>query len=51
MGQALGVKMELDERCKYAEFDRYFSEVICRKYGMPCRICCVTCWEPEINED
>lgn len=38
MGQALGVKMELDERCKHAEFDRYFSEVICRKYGLPCRV-------------
>lgn len=43
MGQALGVKMELDERCKYAEFDRYFSECICRKYGLPCRVSCKSC--------
>lgn len=34
--------MRLD-KCKYAEFDRYYSEMLCRKYAMPCRICCVTC--------
>lgn len=43
MGQTLGVKMELDERCKYAEFDRYFSGCICRKYGLPCRVACASC--------
>lgn len=25
------------EKCKYAEFDRYYSEMLCRKYAMPCR--------------
>lgn len=36
-------------RCHHAEFDRYFSECICRKYGLPCRVACRTCREPEFE--
>lgn len=38
-------------RCHHAEFDRYFSECICRKYGMLCRVACRTCREPEFDPD
>lgn len=31
------------EKCKYAEFDRYYSEMLCRKYDMPCRVACASC--------
>lgn len=29
--------------CKYAEFDRYFSEYFCRKKATPCRLVCRYC--------
>lgn len=38
-------------RCKRSEYDRYFGECMCRKYGMPTRICCDTCREPEYETD
>lgn len=37
--------------CKRADFDRYFSEAICCKYGLPCRVACRTCREPEFETD
>lgn len=38
-------------KCKQAKFDRYFSERICHKYGLPCRVACRTCREPEFETD
>nr|DAK51462.1 MAG TPA: hypothetical protein [Caudoviricetes sp.] len=30
-------------KCPDAQFDRYFSECICRKSGKPCRLVCEKC--------
>lgn len=35
----------MDGKCEYAEFDRYLSEAVCRKYGLPCRVACKSCTE------
>lgn len=34
-------------KCKRAEFDDYFGEAMCRKYGIRCCVACNTCREPE----
>jgi hypothetical protein len=38
-------------KCRCAEFDNYFGEGICRKYGMRCCVACKTCKEPEWVEE
>lgn len=45
MGETLGVEVVIDinARCKWAKFDPYFSESICRKYGHACRVACMSC--------
>lgn len=37
--------------CKQREWDSYFSEMVCRRYGMACRVCCCSCDRPEWVED
>ena len=38
-------------KCKQAEKDLYLSESICKKYGMICRVACISCKEPEWEDE
>ena len=38
-------------KCKHADYSRFYAEMLCNKYGMPCKVCCVTCNAPEYADE